>query len=172
MSSDSQSYHQRACVQMKNTSLHIAAHEGHFELVELLLKHRASINLQNKVSVGFGPETRRLRVACLCCNLYSCKCGKFWGTCVHTGRRLRVRSSHDLRACFFDIESNLCSLGWLVSVFQNSAPTGEGEDALRLCTASGQGVVDFSNRTDSCSRPPTQTHACTRNSSISSCLHT
>ena len=122
---------------------------------------------------SFGPKIRRLRVACLCCKLYSCKCDKFWGTCVHAGRRLRVRSSHELRACFFDIESNLCSLGWLVSVFQNSAPTGEGEDALRLCTASGQGVVDFSNRTDSCSRPPTHTHACTRNSSINSraCTH-
>ena len=121
---------------------------------------------------SFGPEIRRLRVACLCCKLYSCKCDKFWGTCVHAGRRLRVRSSHDLHACFFGIESNLCPLGSLVSVFQNSATTGEGEDARRLCTASGQGVVNFSNRTDSCSRPPTQTHACTRNSSISSCLHT
>ena len=26
-----------------------------------------------------------------------------WGTCVHTGRQLGVRSSHDLHACFFDL---------------------------------------------------------------------
>ena len=83
-----------------------------------------------------------------------------WGTCVHTGRQLRVRRSHDLHACFFDIESNLCSLGSLVSVFQNRATTGKGEDALRLCISSGQGVVDFSNRTDSFMLTSTNANAC------------
>ena len=62
MSSDSQSYHQRACVQIKNTSLHIAAHEGHIELVDLLLKHGASINMKNKVGVEFWA--RNTSIAC------------------------------------------------------------------------------------------------------------
>ena len=50
------------CVQMKNTSLHIAAHEGHIDVVDLLLKHRASINVQNKVGVELWA--RNTSIAC------------------------------------------------------------------------------------------------------------
>jgi len=49
---------------MKNTSLHIAAYEGHFDLVDLLLKHKASINLQNKVGVEFWGRNASI-VRCL-----------------------------------------------------------------------------------------------------------
>ena len=48
-----QSHRQRPFVQMGNTSLHLSAYEGHIDLVALLLKHGASINLQNKVGVEF-----------------------------------------------------------------------------------------------------------------------
>ena len=41
------------CVQMKSTSLHHAAEQGHFEVVELLLKHGATVSLRNKVSIEF-----------------------------------------------------------------------------------------------------------------------
>ena len=41
------------CLQMGNTALLYAARQGHIEVVELLLKHGASVNLQNTVGVGF-----------------------------------------------------------------------------------------------------------------------
>ena len=62
VNSGSQPYHQLACVQMKNTSLHIAALEGHIDLVRLLLKHKASVYQKNKVGVEFWA--RNTSVAC------------------------------------------------------------------------------------------------------------
>ena len=40
------------CVQIDNTALHHSAHEGHIEIVALLLEHGASVNLQNRVGVA------------------------------------------------------------------------------------------------------------------------
>ena len=44
------------CLQMGNTALLLAAHQGHIEVVEALLKHGASVNLQNDVSMDFEGE--------------------------------------------------------------------------------------------------------------------
>ena len=43
-----------SCVQVDNTALHHAAESGHCDVVEFLLKRGASVNLQNRVGVGFG----------------------------------------------------------------------------------------------------------------------
>ena len=40
-------------MQIGNTALHHSAHQGHVDIVDLLLEKGASINLQNKVDVEF-----------------------------------------------------------------------------------------------------------------------
>ena len=44
------------CPQIGNTALLNAAHEGHIDVVELLLTHGASVNLQNDVRMNVGHK--------------------------------------------------------------------------------------------------------------------
>ena len=87
------------CPQIGNTALLNAAHQGHIDVVELLLTHGASVNLQNDV-----------RISCVRMNVGGKELNYFAlfirvVSCVHTrtGRRLCLRSSRCLHVCFIDV---------------------------------------------------------------------
>ena len=44
------------CPQIGNTALLHAAHQGHIDVVDLLLTHGASVNLQNDVRMNVGHK--------------------------------------------------------------------------------------------------------------------
>ena len=49
-------YYDHLCLQIGNTALLHAAHQGHMDVVESLLTNGASVNLQNDVRTGFGDK--------------------------------------------------------------------------------------------------------------------
>ena len=74
--------------QIGNTALLYAAHEGHIDVVELLLAHGASVNLQNDVRMNVGGKELNYFALFICAV-----------SCVHTHGEAVVSSKRSLPAC-------------------------------------------------------------------------
>ena len=79
-------YYNNIYFQYKRTSLHIAAREGHFSVVQYLITSGADVEAVNDVSLNlvFKPGARRpqawflridpVRIVCMCVYVFACVC--------------------------------------------------------------------------------------------------